>query len=313
MGGRFGIAWATKRGAMEDIMNRLILAGFGAAALFAGTATVIADEGMWTFDNFPAATVNQKYSTRIDRAWLDRVQRATPRLSTGCSSSVVSRDGLVFTNHHCVRDCVQALSTANNDYIANGFSAATRADEKLCPGMQADILTKISDVTSRVSAATAGKTGQAFVKARDAEIAAVEKEGCAGRETQYRCQVVTLYQGGQFKLYEFRKYSDVRLVFAPEEAMAFFGGDPDNFNFPRYDLDFSFIRLYEDGKPVSTPDHLAWRMTPPKDGEPVFMVGNPGSTQRLLTTEQLETLRDLVQPTTLIQYSERRGRMIRFM
>jgi hypothetical protein len=278
----------------------------------AGTAAVVADEGMWTFDNFPAATVNAKYSTRIDQAWLDRVRGATARLSTGCSSSVVTGEGLVFTNHHCVRDCVQALSTEQKDYITDGFSAANRSEEKLCPGMQAEVLSQISDVTSRVSGATAGKSGDAFVKARDAEIAAVEKEGCAGRETQFRCQVITLYQGGQYKLYTFRKYSDVRLAFAPEESMAFFGGDPDNFNFPRYDLDFSLIRLYEGGKPVSTPDHLKWRLTAPKDGEPTFMVGNPGSTQRLLTADQLETIRDLTLPFTLITFSEIRGRLINF-
>jgi hypothetical protein len=286
------------------------LAAFGAAFL-AGTAA-LADEGMWTFDNFPAETVNRKYSTRIDGAWLDRVREATPRLSTGCSSSVVTKDGLVFTNHHCVRDCVQALSTASNDYIADGFITRNRSEEKLCPGMQADILTKISDVTARITAAIEGKTGQDFIKARDGAIAAIEKESCAGREAQFRCQVVTLYQGGQYKLYEFRKYSDVRLVFAPEEAMAFFGGDPDNFNFPRYDLDFAFIRLYENGQPASTPRHLNWRLTPPQDGEPVFMVGNPGSTQRLYTVDQLETLRDLTLPVTLLQYSEARGRMITF-
>ena len=135
---------------------------------------------------------------------------------------------------------------------------ARREDEKLCPGMQAEILTTISDVTAKITNAAAGKSGQDFVRARDAEIAAVEKEGCAGRQDLYRCQVITLYQGGQYKLYVFRKYSDVRLVVAPEVQTAFFGGDPDNFNFPRYDLDFSFVRLYEKGAPIATPDHLQW-------------------------------------------------------
>jgi hypothetical protein len=178
--------------------------------------------------------------------------------------------------------------------------------------MQAEVLTTIADVTSPVTKATAGKTGIAFVKARDAEIANQEKRGCAGREGLYRCQVITLYQGGQYKLYTYRKYSDVRLVFAVEMQTAFFGGDPDNFNFPRYDLDCSFVRLYENGKPVATPYHLTWRFTSPKEGEPVFVAGNPGSTQRLLTASQLEVLRDTVLPTTLILYSELRGRLVRF-
>ena len=285
-------------------VSALFVCLFGTAAL--------ADEGMWTFDNFPTATVNQKYGLHIDQAWLDRVRGASVRLSTGCSASIVTGDGLVLTNHHCVRDCAQQLSNATTDYVKDGFQIAKREDEKLCSGMQADVLANISDVTDRVTKAAAGKTGQDFVKARDAEIAAIEKEGCAGEEDKNQCQVVTLYQGGQYKLYTYRKYSDVRLVFAPEGMTAFFGGDPDNFNFPRYDLDCSFVRLYEDGKPVKTPDHLAWSTAPPKDGEPVFVAGNPGSTQRLLTAEQLESLRDLALPETLIQFSELRGRLIRF-
>ena len=196
--------------------------------------------------------------------------------------------------------------------LQDGFQAAKREDEKLCPGMQAEMLAAISDVTGRVTKAAAGKTGQDFVKARDGEIAAVEKEGCAGKEDKFRCQVITLYQGGQYKLYTYRKYSDVRLVFAVEGQTAFFGGDPDNFNFPRYDLDCSFVRLYEDGKPASTPDHLTWSTAPPKDGEPLFVAGNPGTTQRLLTAEQLETLRDVNLPETLLLFSELRGRLIRF-
>ncbi len=282
------------------------------AALAAFTAAASADEGMWTFDNFPSATVKAKYGVDVDQAWLDRVQAAAVRLSTGCSASVVSASGLVLTNHHCVRDCAQDLSTPTSDYIKDGFSAARREDERLCPGMQAEILDKITDQTARVNAATAGKIGGDFKKARDAEIAAIEKEGCAGREKTFHCQVVTLYQGGQYKLYAYRKYADVRLVFAPEESMAFFGGDPDNFNFPRYDLDCSFVRLYEDGKPVATPQHLTWRTTAPADHEPVFVAGNPGSTQRLLTAEQLESLRDFVLPDTLLTFAELRGRLILF-
>jgi putative endopeptidase len=283
-----------------------------AAAASLRVPPAFADEGLWTFDNFPAAAVKDKYGVTIDAAWLDHVRAAAVRLSSGCSASLVSTAGLVLTNHHCVRECVQNLSTGNKDYVESGFAADGRDDEPVCPGMQAEILTSIDDVTERVSGAAAGKTGREFVQARDAAIAAVEREGCAGRENRFRCQVITLYHGGQYKLYTYRKYSDIRLVFAPELQTAFFGGDPDNFSFPRYDLDFSFVRLYENGHAIDSPDHLDWSSTAPADGEPVFVVGNPGTTQRLLTADQLETLRDSSLPESLILLSERRGRLIRF-
>jgi hypothetical protein len=294
-------------------MKKLLAAALGAAALATiALGTALADEGMWTFDHFPSATVKERLGVSIDPQWLARVRGAAVRLSSGCSASVVSADGLVLSNHHCVRECAQQLSTQQVDYIASGFMAATRADEKLCPGMQAEILTSISDVTSVVQAGTAGKSGEEFVKARDGAIAAIEKRACENRQTKFRCQVITLYEGGQYALYMYRKYSDVRLVMAPEMQTAFFGGDPDNFNFPRYDLDFSFVRLYENAKPVATPDHLRWSFAPPKPGEAAFVVGNPGSTSRLWTAQQLETMRDLRLPWALIRLSELRGRLIRF-
>jgi hypothetical protein len=285
--------------------------------LIAGLVTLavvpaLADEGMWTFDNFPSAAVRTQYGVNIDQAWLDRVRQSAVRLSTGCSASVVSGQGLVLTNHHCVAGCAQDLSTAERNYVDTGYLTAARGEERQCPGMQAEILTTIGDVTPRVNAATAGKNGQEFTRARDAAVAAIEKDSCAGREATHRCQVISLYQGGQYKLYTFRKYADVRLVFAPESDMAFFGGDPDNFNFPRYDLDASFVRLYENGRPVATPAHLRWSTAPPRDGEPVFVVGNPGATNRLWTEAQLATQRDLVLMDTITQYSELRGRLIRF-
>ena len=302
------------------MIERVFSLGTGMKKIFAALivtgllvpAAALADEGMWTFDNFPAAAVKSKYGVTIDKSWLDRVQGAAVRLSSGCSASVVSGSGLVLTNHHCVRDCAQALSTPGRDYIEAGFIASKQEEEKLCPGMQAEVLASIADVSTRVTKAASGKTGQDFVKARDGEIAAVEKQACLGREEKFRCQVITLYQGGQYKLYTYRKYDDVRLVFAVEGPTAFFGGDPDNFNFPRYDLDCSFVRLYEGGKPVSTPTHLTWSADAPKDGQPIFVAGNPGTTQRLLTAEQLETLRDLNLPEILIMYSELRGRLTRF-
>jgi len=281
-------------------------------ALGAMFAPVVADEGMWTFDNFPAAAVAAKYGVTIDQAWRDHVRQATARLSTGCSASIVSGQGLVLTNHHCVAGCAHDLSSADHDYLDLGFAAATRSEERQCPGMQAEILISIGDVTGQVHAAIAGKAGPAVVKARDAKMAEIEKAGCLGKEVTQTCQVVSLYQGGQYKLYTYRKYSDVRLVFAPELAAAFFGGDPDNFNFPRYQLDASFLRLYENGAPLSTPQHLRWNPAPPAEGEVVFVVGNPGTTSRLLTTKELETLRNVAIPQALLQLAELRGRLIEF-
>jgi hypothetical protein len=297
------------------MQRSLLTAGAAFAALAAiglSIGPARADEGLWTFDNFPAAAVKAKYGVTIDQAWLDRVQHATIGLSTGCSASVVSPDGLVLTNQHCILDCAQSLSTPQQDYIKSGFIATNRREERLCPGVQAEILTSISDVTNRINGAVGGNTGPEFVRSRDAAIAAIEQEGCNGKTATLRCQVVTLYQGGQYKLYTYRKYSDVRLVFAPELATAFFGGDPDNFNFPRYDLECSFVRLYENGQPVNTPDHLRWSAAAPADGEPVFVAGDPSPTQRADTADQLSFIRNIQLPQTLLRYSELRGRLIRF-
>ncbi len=282
------------------------------AALLATHGIARADEGMWTFDNFPAAAVKAKYGVTVDQAWLDHVRSSTGRLSTGCSASIVSGQGLVLTNHHCVRACAQDLSTPDDDYIKDGYVTAGREEERKCAGMQLDVLATITDVTDQIAKATAGQSGDAFVKARDGATANIEKTACAGKEEVQTCEVVNLYQGGQYKLYTYHKYSDLRLVFAPEESTAFFGGDPDNFNFPRYDLDVSFVRVYENGKPAATPQHLHWNAAAPKDGEPVFVAGNPGSTSRLLTADQLHTVSTFALPLSLVSLSERRGRYIIF-
>ena len=290
-----------------------MLAGLAVVMSVLGLAAApaFADEGMWTFDHFPIAKVEQAYGVKLDQKWLDRVQAASVRLTSGCSASLVSADGLVFSNHHCVVECAQSLSTDKTDYVKEGFAAATREDEKKCPGMQAEVLTGVTDVTDTVNKAVAGQTGQAFVKARNAATAALEDAACA-KDPGARCQVVSLYRGGQFKLYRYRKYSDVRLVFAPEFATAFFGGDPDNFNFPRFNLDISFVRLYEGGKPIKSPEHLIWQARAPKAGELTFVSGNPGGTDRMLTVAQLETQRDVALPISQLQRSELRGRLIRF-
>ncbi len=288
------------------------LAALGAATavLSAPAAPAQAEEGMWTFDNFPIAAVNETYDANIDQAWLDRVRNAAVRLQ-GCSASFVSDEGLILTNHHCVVSCIQDLSTAENDYVKNGWMPATREEEKKCPGQTAEVLTDITDVTDRVTAAGQGLDGAAFVQARNAEAEKIQKETC-GDDTKLTCQVISLYRGGQYKLYKFRKYDDVRLAFAPEFQAAFFGGDPDNFNFPRYALDAAFLRAYEDGEPVATPNHLTWNPNAPKEGDLTFVAGNPGTTQRLLTVAQLEALRDQQLPITLIQTSELRGRLLEY-
>ena len=269
----------------------------------------LAEEGMWTFDAFPAARMKAAYGWAPDKAWLDRAQAAAVRLTGGCSASFVSGEGLILTNHHCIAQCAQDLSSKDTDYLADGFVAADRARELKCPGQQAEVVTAITDVTPRVMKAIGTLTGEALTKARDAAIATIEAEGCTDKETT-RCQVVTLYGGGEYKLYRYRKYSDVRLVWAPEFAAAFFGGDPDNFNFPRYALDASFLRAYENGKPAATPQHLTWNPRAPIEGEATFVVGNPGRTQRLLTQDQLAFQRQFTLPLMTTLLSEMRGRLI---
>ena len=282
----------------------------GLACLISGPAW--ADEGLWTFDNFPAAKVKAAYGVDITPAWLAHAQAASVRLSVGCSASEVSGTGLVLTNHHCASDCVQAFSTPDHDLTKIGYLAALPADERTCPGLQADVLLGITDETARMTSAGAGLVGEALVKARSAASSTIAKEVC-GVDAKLDCQVVGLYHGGQYKLYRYHRYADVRLVFSPGDTAAFFGGDPDNFNFPRYDLDCAFLRLYEDGKPAPTPGHLRWRDRPPVAGEPVFVSGNPGGTFRGDTVSQLETQRDLNLPTGIASYSELRGRLIRFI
>ena len=271
-----------------------------------------ADEGMWTFDAFPAAKMRADYGFAPDQAWLDKVRSAAVRLTGGCSASFVSPEGLILTNHHCVAGCLQDLSNARSDYLKNGYTAAARAEEKLCPGQQAEVVTAIRDVTGDVKGAIGNATGLAAVKAKTAAIARIESAGCPDTKTT-RCQVVTLYGGGQYKLYTYHKYSDVRIVWAPEAKAPQFGGDPDNFNFPRYALDAAFLRAYENGRPVATPQHLKWSARPPVEGEATFVVGNPGSTQRLLTQDQLAFQKEVVAPINATTYSELRGRLISAM
>ncbi|WP_029416902.1 S46 family peptidase [Brevundimonas bacteroides] len=294
-------------------MRLLLLATTAVLALSATTAS--AEEGMWTFDNFPIARANQTLGTNIDQAWLDRVRLSSVRFG-GCSAGIVSDAGLVLTNNHCVATCVANLSTQEVNYAATGFTPRTREEELRCPGGTAEILTEITDVTDRVKAAGAGLTGQDFTRARDAEIGRIEQEACANPDgtsaADRRCQVVSLYRGGQFKLYAYKRYTDVRLAWAPEDRAATFGGDLDNFSFPRFAIDAALIRLYENGQPVETPTHFVWNDDRPVTGTPVFVSGSPGATQRLLTQDQLATVRDVVLPLDQLIASELRGRLVRF-
>jgi hypothetical protein len=269
-----------------------------------------AEEGMWTFDNFPIAQANRDLGTKIDQAWLDKVRLASVRIG-GASGGLVSREGLIFTNEHVASGCVEDLSTPQQNYVQNGFTPSSRAGELNCPGMTAEILTDIGDVTQRMQAAGRGLEGEAFTKARDAEAGRIETEAC-GADTTRRCQVVTLYRGGQFKLYTYRRYTDVRLAFAPEHRASAFGGDLDNFSFPRFALDGAFVRIYENDRPVATPNHFRWNAAAPRENQPVFLSGSPGATQRLLTQDQLRTVADVTLPLEQLLNSELRGRLMQF-
>ena len=291
-------------------MKRLWLL-VGLVSLTAASVPAFGDEGMWTFDNFPTARVQQALGSSPNQAWLDHARLSTARLDIGCSSGLVSGQGLLQTNAHCVIDCAQGVSPEGQHYDQSGFVAESSAEEKRCPGYAAEILTQITDVTQRINQATAAVSGEAFTRTRDAEISRIES-ACKGRAANKHCEVVTLYQGGQYKLYAYHRYDDLRLVFAPEYDAAFFGGDPDNFNFPRYDFDVGFLRLYENDRPAQTPQHLTWRSTPMTDNEPTYVVGNPGTTSRLFTTAQMAFLRDNLLPWRMATYSDLRGRMLQF-
>jgi hypothetical protein len=274
-------------------------------ALLAQTAFARADEGMWTFDNFPSARVGAAYGFTPSQAWLDHVRGGSLRIAGGCSASFISPQGLIMTNHHCAIECIGSMSSAGHDYSADGFYAKTEADEVKCPGYEIDQLTLIRNVTKEVLAATAGTTGSAFTAAVRAENAKLQK-GCA-TDPSIRCDVVSLYHGGVYDLYKYNRFRDIRLVFAPEFAVAQFGGDPDNFNFPRFDLDMSFLRAYVGDKPAATPDYLRFSKNGSRAGDVVFVAGNPGSTQRELTTSELAFLRDITLPKRIAVIAEQRG------
>jgi hypothetical protein len=270
-----------------------------------------AEEGMWTFDNFPAKAVGTKYGFTPSQAWLDHVRAASLRIAGGCSASFISPQGLVMTNHHCVVDCVQALSTPQQNLVETGVAAQTATEERQCHTLELDQLIQIRDVTAEVQQALAGKSGDAANAALHAKEAALQQS--CGSDPSVRCDVVSLYHGGVYDLYRYKRYSDVRLLFAPEMAVAQFGGDPDNFNFPRFDYDIGLLRAYEGGHPAASPDYLKWSAQGSKDGDLVFVSGNPGGTSRELTVSQMAFERDNFFPLQLPRIAEYRGLLERFV
>ena len=264
----------------------------------------LADEGMWLFNAFPKEKVNAQYGFLPTQQWLDHVRLSSVRFNNGGSGSFVSADGLTFTNHHVGADCIQKLSKAGTDYMKTGFYAKTQAEEAKCPDLELNVLTGIEDVTAKVNAGVkAGLSAADAGQAQRSTMSAIEKD-CA-TASGLRCDVVTLYSGDVFHLYKYKKYTDVRLVFAPEFDAAFFGGDPDNFTYPRYDLDITFFRIYENDKPVRLDNYLKWSKGGVHDGEPIFVSGHPGGTDRLKTMAQMQYLKDVDYPARLANYKRR--------
>lgn len=263
-----------------------------------------ADEGMWLFNAFPKDKVKAKYGFAPTQQWLDHVRLGSVRFNNGGSGSFVSADGLTFTNHHVGSVCIHELSTGGRDYVKTGFYAKTRAEEPKCPNLELNQLVGIDDVTAKVKAAA--KPGMSAADAGQAQRAVMNNiEKDCSTSTGLRCDVVTLYSGEVYHLYKYKKYTDVRLVFAPEFDIAFFGGDPDNFTYPRYDLDITFFRVYENNKPAHLKQYLHWARQGVKENDLIFVSGNPGSTGRLKTVAQLEFLRDVDYPSRLKTYERR--------
>ena len=291
---------------IRRMVSALLLALFSLQTLH---ITALADEGMWTFNNVPRAEIKKKYGFEVTDEWLNKVRLASVRFNNGGSGSFVSPNGLVLTNYHIVEDIVGEVSTPEKDLAKEGFVARTRAEEIKAPSLELNVLMSIEDVTSRVNGAVkAGATDAEAFAARRAEITAIEGEST--KATGLRSDVVTLYQGGLYNLYRYKKYTDVRLVFVPEFQAAFFGGDPDNFNFPRFNIDMALVRVYENGQPVRPEHYFKWSTGGAKEGSLVFVTGHPGTTSRLDTVAHLEQVRETSIPI-IIRLLERREEVLK--
>jgi hypothetical protein len=265
------------------------------ALLVAAAPVIHAEEGMWTFDNLPLKQLAAKYNFHPTQAWLDHLRLASVRLNDGGSGSFVSPDGLLLTNHHVARGQLQKNSTAEHDYLRDGFYATTAGEEMKSADLEVNVLVGMENVTARVQGAAKGIANQAkALKAREAAIAAIEKE--SKEKTGLRSDIVSFYNGGEYWLYQYKAYTDVRLVFAPEQQAAFYGGDPDNFTYPRYDLDMALFRVYENGKPLHCDNYLKWSAKGAAPDELIFISGHPGSTERQDTVAQLLMQRDVTGP-----------------
>ncbi len=298
---------------MKKIISLTLIASF----LFSVLPATRADEGMWTFDNPPLKQWKERYNFEPGKEWLERLRLSSVRLADvgtttgGASGAFVSPDGLVMTNQHVGSGQIGKLSTKERDITRDGFYARTHGEELKCPDFEVSVLVSFEDVTRRVQGAVKqGANPAVAAEQRKSEIAAVERESDA--KTGLRSQVVTLYSGGEYWLYRFKKYQDVRLVFAPEEQIAFFGGDYDNFTFPRYNLDVTFFRVYENGQPLKTENYLKWSKTGAMENDFVVVSGFPGSTNRLLTTAQLKYQRDVGNPLQMEVWRVRRDALTRY-
>jgi hypothetical protein len=289
---------------MSKLRYSRAFAAFVSCGLLIPSLPVRADEGMWTFDNPPIKQLREKYQFTPTQEWLDHVRLSCVRFNDGGSGSFVSAHGLVLTNDHVARGQLQKNSSAEHDYIKDGFYAATPDQEMKSPDLEVNVLVSTENVTERVRSAVKNpKTDQEEFAARKAVLADIEREST--EKTGLRSDIVTLYQGGEYWLYRYKKYTDVRIVFAPEEQVAFFGGDPDNFTYPRYDFDFALFRIYENGKPLENKDYLKWNSKGAGENELVFVTGHPGSTQRLDTVSQLEFERDYLENNLIKLFKHR--------
>lgn len=286
------------------------LTSFFFALLFTMSES-LADEGMWLYTAPPLERLKQKYQFEPTKPWLEHLQKASVRFNTGGSGSFVSADGLVITNHHVGSDTLDKLGDEQHNYLRDGFYAKTRAEELKCHDLELNVLMSIEDVTATVNAAVKpGLKPEQSSAARTAAIATIEKE--SKDKTGLRSDVVTLYQGGAYHLYRYKRYDDVRLVFAPEQQAAFFGGDPDNFEYPRFNLDVCIFRIYENGQPAAPPAFLKWSANGPAPGELVFVSGHPGATARQITIAELEDQRNRIIPSLLEMYYRREALLISF-